>query len=82
MTLIEDVRKLQVDVREAEREQDVLKADIATLKEQISGERGLSSAINSNTREIRGLRKWAQWLAALIVTSSLGFAFSVLVFIP
>jgi hypothetical protein len=51
---------------------------IARQEEQINGERGISSAINAQTGEIRGLRKAAYWVAGLIVAGSITMAFAAL----
>lgn len=82
MTVLEDIRKLQETV-DSLRERAVANAKkIDRHEEQISGERGLSAAINELSVEVRGLRKAAYWLAGLIVTASISFGFSVLVLIP
>lgn len=78
MSLLEDFRalKAQVDALAAQVEQN--RTTGALHEEQINGERGLSATIDALTVEVKGLRKAAYWLAALIVSSSIAFAFSVL----
>lgn len=81
MTLVEDIRKLQESVRDLANQVEVNKQAITRHDEQISGERGLSAAINQLTAEVRGLRKAAYWVAGLIVAGAISFAFSVLTLI-
>jgi hypothetical protein len=56
--------------------------EVASLREQISGERGLSAAITALAVEVAALRKAAYWVAGIIVASSIGFAFGVLALMP
>lgn len=55
---------------------------LTRLDEQVTGERGLSAALDLLSGEVAGLRKAAWALAAIIVTASIGFAFGVLALIP
>lgn len=80
MTLVEDVRRLAEDIRQlrtlAETNRDEIR-ELRALAETNAAENARNSAA------IRGLRKSAYYLAGLIITSSIGFAFSVLtVFAP
>jgi hypothetical protein len=61
---------------------DSANKEVASLREQISGERGLSAAINALSQEVASLRKAAYWVAGLLVASSIAFAFSVLTLVP
>lgn len=76
MTLINDVNA----VRDEQARLASIVADqariIARQEEQINGERGLSAAINTQTQEIRGLRRAAYWVAGVIITGSITMAFS------
>jgi hypothetical protein len=54
---------------------------IALLEEQIGGDRGLNEAVKALAEQVSGLRRAAWWLAGIIVTSSIGFAFSVMLLI-
>jgi hypothetical protein len=83
MTIISDIARLQETLREVSDQVEANKSMLERHEEQISGTRGLSAAINSVADEVKSLRKAAYWVAGLIVTSSIGFAFSVLtVFSP
>ena len=81
MPIIDDVRKLQVEVKELSDQLENEKRLSGLVHEQINGERGLSAVINQQTTEIKGLRKAAYWVAGLIISGSIGFAFSVLALI-
>jgi hypothetical protein len=81
MTLLEDVRSIRHDLDGVSSAVDVNAASIAKLQEQIGGERGISAALNAQTREIANLRKAAYWVGGLIIAGSLSFAFSVLLLI-
>jgi hypothetical protein len=81
MTLLEDVRSIRHDLNGVSSAVDVNTASIAKLQEQIGGERGISAALNAQTREIANLRKAAYWVGGLIIAGSLSFAFSVLLLI-
>jgi len=78
MTLFSDMSKLQEDVGRLATRLDETARLANQHDEQISGERGLSSAIAGLTDEIKGLRKAAWWVAGVIVAGSITFAFSVL----
>jgi 23S rRNA A1618 N6-methylase RlmF len=78
MTLLEDISRLEASLKEVSAITEATRDSVKKHEEQISGERGLSAAINNLTTEVRQLRKAAYWVAGLIVASSVGFAFSVL----
>lgn len=76
MTLLSQFEDLKMKVAILEKKTQEQAATVARQEEQINGERGLSAAINAQTAEIRGLRKAAYMVAALIVGGSITFAFS------
>ena len=89
MSLSEDIRELQLLMREQDAALGALKDTLNRHEEQISGERGLSAAINqlgvdlaessrAEAEAIGQLRKAAYWVGGLIVAGSISFAFSVL----
>ena len=64
MTLLEDVQSLRKQVEELEQRADSLKTRL--------------TIVEIEAESLKGLRKAAYWLAALIVASAIGFGFSVL----
>lgn len=78
MTLLEDVAKLTRETHEIRDELDVVRADVDRHEEQQNGKRGTSAAIDILSAEVRSLRRAAYVVAGIIVTASIGFAFSVL----
>lgn len=92
MTLAADIERLQAKCSELADRVDTLESRTDRTVEQVGGERGLSAAINAlsaevtqlrkdTTHDVGQLRKAAYWVAGILVASSIGFAFSVLVFI-
>jgi cell division septum initiation protein DivIVA len=69
-------------IERIDQECDKASRDIASLKEQVAGERGLSAAVTALAKEVASLRKAAYWVAGIIVASSIGFAFGVLALVP
>jgi hypothetical protein len=82
VTLVEDVRKLQRDQAKSDATNEELQRELTTLKEQINGKRGMSAAIDTLTTEVRGLRKAAYWVAGVIITAAISFAFTTMTLIP
>lgn len=82
MTLIEDIRKIQDSVAIVMTGLEEAEKTIARHDEQISGQRGLSAAIDSLSTEVKSLRKAAYWVGGVIVAGAIGFAFTVLTLIP
>lgn len=76
MTLIDDVRRLQEKCHTLEEQGDERERRLGRLEEQVNGERGISAAITQQTQEIASLRKAAYWVAGVIITGSVGFAFA------
>jgi hypothetical protein len=81
VTLVDDVKQLREVVHSVQELAEANRAQLERTEEQINGTRGLSVAITQLAAEVQSLRKAAYWLAALIVASSIGFAFSVLTFL-
>jgi 23S rRNA A1618 N6-methylase RlmF len=78
VTLLEDVAQMKTAIKAVQEVAEESKRILSLQGEQLNGERGIQATINHLAKEIQGLRRAAYWLAALIVTSSIGFAFSVL----
>ena len=88
MTLLEDLGRLNKELNEMAQTVDHLadqtehnRAAIALHEEQISGNRGLSAAIDALATEVKSLRKAAYWVAGIIVAGSITFGFSVITLI-
>jgi hypothetical protein len=77
-------RLVQVEkaIERIDGECDKANRNIASLREQVGGERGLSAAVTALAKEVASLRKAAYWVAGIIVASSIGFAFGVLALVP
>ena len=82
MTLLSELHAMRKQVAELAAALDAAEALVSRHEEQINGQRGLQRALDENTQEIKGLRKAAYWVAGLIISSSVGFAISVLLLIP
>jgi Cu/Ag efflux pump CusA len=78
MTLLEDVQALRRACNEITTQIRALQAASDRQEEQINGQRGLSATLNELALEIKGLRRAAYWVAGVIVTGSITFAFGVL----
>jgi DNA mismatch repair protein MutH len=78
MTLLDDVHKLQETNRHLRDEVDGLKKLVTTQEEQINGKSGLYAAVQALAAEVHGLRRAMYVVGGIIVTASIGFAFSVL----
>lgn len=76
MALTDDVHRLQDKCKDLEAQGEQREKRLGRLEEQINGERGISAAVNEQTREIKGLRKAAYWVAGVIVAGAITFAFA------
>lgn len=77
MTLLTDVQQLRVEVGEIKDLVEVNRSGLERHEEQINGRRGQSAAIDAVASEIKSLRRAAYWVAGIIVSGSIGFAFTV-----
>ena len=81
MTLADRIHELRVAIDELERKVDENTRAIQLQQERIGGERGLSAAINTLSKEVTSLRRAAYWIAGLIIAGSVTFSFGVLALI-
>lgn len=92
MTLIQDVQALREETTQIMRLCSETASLCQTHEEQINGKRGIQAALNENTHAInrlgvaldeaeRRVAKAAYWVAGVIIASSVGFAFSVLLLV-
>lgn len=73
MTLLGDIENLTRNVRELTAQVDETRKTIARHEEQISGERGLSAAINVLGEEFKNLRRTIWMTGSGIMVSIVGF---------
>ncbi len=78
MTLLTDVTKLQTEIERVVNELDTVSRSVASHEEQISGVRGITATLEQIAQEIKSLRKAAYWVAGIIITGAVTFAFSAL----